>query len=50
MYKVAPDTDIKENEIFLLYEDIQMGSGAKTYMKKFLPPTSGLYLIMFFGQ
>ncbi len=34
MYIVAPDTDIKENKIFLLYEDIQMGSGAKTYMRK----------------
>jgi len=34
MYIVAPDTDIKENKIFLLYEDIQMGSGAKSYMRK----------------
>jgi hypothetical protein len=34
MYIVAPDTDIKENKIFLLYEDIQMGSSTKTYMRK----------------
>jgi hypothetical protein len=24
----------KENKIFLIYKDIQMGSGAKSYMRK----------------
>ncbi len=28
-------TDKKENLIFLIYKDIQMGSGAKSYMRKF---------------
>ncbi len=27
-------TDKKENKIFLVYEEIQMGSGAKSYMRK----------------
>jgi hypothetical protein len=27
-------TDKKENEIFLIYKEIQMGSVAKPYMKK----------------
>jgi hypothetical protein len=27
-------TDKKENEIFLICKEIQMGSGAKSYMKK----------------
>ncbi len=27
-------TDKKENEIFLIYEEIQMGSDAKSHMKK----------------
>jgi hypothetical protein len=27
-------TDKKENKIFLLYREIQMGSGAKSYMRK----------------
>jgi hypothetical protein len=27
-------TDEKENKIFLKYKDIQMGSGAKSYMRK----------------
>jgi hypothetical protein len=27
-------TDKKENKIFLLYMEIQMGSGAKSYMRK----------------
>jgi hypothetical protein len=27
-------TDKKENEIFLIYKEIQMGSGAKSYMRK----------------
>jgi hypothetical protein len=27
-------TDEKENEIFLIYKEIQMGSGAKSYMRK----------------
>jgi hypothetical protein len=27
-------TDKKENETFLIYKEIQMGSGAKPYMKK----------------
>jgi hypothetical protein len=26
--------DIKENKIFLIYKEIQMGSGAKSYMRK----------------
>jgi hypothetical protein len=29
-------TDKKENKIFLIYKEIQMGSGAKSYMKGFL--------------
>jgi hypothetical protein len=31
---VGPYTDRKENEIFLIYKEIQMGSGAKSYMRK----------------
>ncbi len=27
-------TDKKENKIFLIYKEIQMGSGAKLYMRK----------------
>ncbi len=27
-------TDKKENNIFLIYKEIQMGSGAKSYMRK----------------
>jgi hypothetical protein len=27
-------TDKKENKIFLIYREIQMGSGAKSYMRK----------------
>jgi hypothetical protein len=27
-------TDKKENEIFLVYKEIQKGSGAKSYMRK----------------
>jgi hypothetical protein len=27
-------TDKKENKIFLTYKEIQMGSGAKSYMRK----------------
>jgi hypothetical protein len=27
-------TDQKENKIFLIYKEIQMGSGAKSYMRK----------------
>jgi hypothetical protein len=27
-------TDKKENQIFLIYKEIQMGSGAKSYMRK----------------
>ncbi len=27
-------TGQKENKIFLIYKDIQMGSGAKSYMRK----------------
>jgi hypothetical protein len=30
-------TDKKENKIFLLYKEIQMGSGAKSYMRKGFP-------------
>jgi hypothetical protein len=28
------NTDKKENKIFLIYKEIQMGSGAKLYMRK----------------
>jgi hypothetical protein len=33
---IRPDsyTDKKENKIFLIYKEIQMGSGAKSYMRK----------------
>jgi hypothetical protein len=27
-------TDKKENKIFLMYKEIQMGSGAKSYLRK----------------
>jgi hypothetical protein len=27
-------TDKKENKLFLIYKEIQMGSGAKSYMRK----------------
>ncbi len=27
-------TDKKENKIFLIYKEIQMGSGAKSYIRK----------------
>jgi hypothetical protein len=30
----ALHTDRKENKIFLIYKEIQMGSGAKSYMRK----------------
>ncbi len=30
----GPYTDKKENKIFLIYREIQMGSGAKSYMRK----------------
>jgi hypothetical protein len=30
----APYTDKKEKEIFLIYKEIQMGSVAKSYMRK----------------
>jgi hypothetical protein len=33
-YFVLRHTDKKENKIFLIYKEIQMGSGAKSYMKK----------------
>ncbi len=29
-----PNTDKKEKKIFLKYKEIQMGSGAKSYMRK----------------
>jgi hypothetical protein len=29
-----PYTDKKENKIFFVYKEIQMGSGAKSYMRK----------------
>ncbi len=32
MYK--PSTDKKENKIFLVYNEIQMGAAAKSYMRK----------------
>ncbi len=32
MYK--PGTDKKENKIFLVYNEIQTGAAAKSYMKK----------------
>jgi hypothetical protein len=31
---VAPALIKKENKIFLIYKEIQMGSGAKSYMRK----------------
>ncbi len=31
---VSCDTDEKEHKIFLIYKEIQMGSGAKSYMRK----------------
>ncbi len=31
---VGTHTDKKENKIFLIYVEIQMGSGAKSYMRK----------------
>jgi len=33
--------DTKENKIFLIYKEIQMGSGAESYMGKGLPNTWG---------
>jgi hypothetical protein len=30
----VPYTDKKENKIFLIYKEIQRGSGAKSYMRK----------------
>jgi hypothetical protein len=30
----APYTDKKEKKIFLIYKEIQMGSGAKSYMRR----------------
>jgi hypothetical protein len=30
----APYTDEKENKIFLIYKEIQVGSGAKSYMRR----------------
>ncbi len=30
----TPDTDKKENKIFHIYEEIQMGLSAKLYMRK----------------
>ncbi len=32
--KFRPYTDKKENKTFLIYKEIQMGSGAKSYMRK----------------
>ncbi len=32
VYSMRVDTDKKENEIFLMYKEIQMGSVAKSYM------------------
>jgi hypothetical protein len=34
MHKVNIYTDKKENEIFLIYKEIQMGSVAKSYIRK----------------
>jgi hypothetical protein len=31
---ISPYTDVKENKTFLTYKEIQMGSGAKPYMRK----------------
>ncbi len=35
--RVNSYTDEKENKIFLIYKEIQMGSGAKSYMRKGCP-------------
>jgi hypothetical protein len=32
--KVLSYTDKKENKIFLIYKEIEMGSGAKSYIRK----------------
>jgi hypothetical protein len=33
-YKCFPHTNKKESKIFLIYKEIQMGSRAKSYMRK----------------
>jgi hypothetical protein len=33
-YLIPSHTDKKENKIFLIYKEIQKGSGAKSYMRK----------------
>ena len=33
----VPYTDKKENKIFLIYKEIQIGSGAKSYIRKGFP-------------
>ncbi len=33
-YDCSRHTDKKENKIFLIYKEIQMGSGAKSYTRK----------------
>ncbi len=34
IYIIRNYTDKKENKTFLIYKEIQMGSGAKSYMRK----------------
>jgi hypothetical protein len=34
MHLTSKYTDKKENKNFLIYKEIQMGSGAKSYMRK----------------
>ncbi len=34
MHSLSLHTDKKENKIFLIYKEIQMGSGAKSYLRK----------------
>jgi hypothetical protein len=34
MFNVCYRTDKKENKIFLIYREIQMGSDAKSYVRK----------------
>jgi hypothetical protein len=34
VYLYNVHTDIKENKILVIYKEIQMGSGAKSYMRK----------------
>ena len=44
----GPCTDEKEKKLFLVYGDIQMGSVAKSYMRKgfFIYEEMGTYLVL----